>query len=224
MVQIQNIQCEHMDRPLAVTVEKPRFSWEWDAEENNVYQSAYQIIVQKEDGVLVWDSTRTAGRDTTDIEYAGQPLEPRRRYLYRITAWDQEGREAKSGQEYFETALWKEEDWKASWIEPDPLPQLETVPLKAAEDFWRETVAAMMRGEKAEMTYDEENLRAQPLEPYDPPVRMRRVFHLERGQCAISAAMRRNCGYRVAGLPAAVFRQGRIWSAAWQCITGILNC
>ena len=121
-----------MDRPLAVTVEKPRFSWEWDAEENNVYQSAYQIIVQKEDGVLVWDSTRTAGRDTTDIEYAGQPLEPRRRYLYRITAWDQEGREAKSGQEYFETALWKEEDWKASWIEPDPLPQLETVPLKAA--------------------------------------------------------------------------------------------
>lgn len=58
-----------MDRPLAVTVEKPRFSWEWDAEENNVYQSAYQIIVQKEDGVLVWDSTRTAGRDTTDIEY-----------------------------------------------------------------------------------------------------------------------------------------------------------
>ena len=96
MVQIQNIQCEHMDRPLAVTVEKPRFSWEWDAEENNVYQSAYQIIVQKEDGVLVWDSTRTAGRDTTDIEYAGQPLEPRRRYLYRITAWDQEGREAKS--------------------------------------------------------------------------------------------------------------------------------
>lgn len=213
-----------MDRPLAVTVEKPRFSWEWDAEENNVYQSAYQIIVQKEDGVLVWDSTRTAGRDTTDIEYAGQPLEPRRRYLYRITAWDQEGREAKSGQEYFETALWKEEDWKASWIEPDPLPQLETVPLKAAEDFWRETVAAMMRGEKAEMTYDEENLRAQPLEPYDPPVRMRRVFHLERGQCAISAAMRRNCGYRVAGLPAAVFRQGRIWSAAWQCITGILNC
>lgn len=180
MVQIQNIQCEHMDRPLAVTVEKPRFSWEWDAEENNVYQSANQIIVQKEDGVLVWDSTRTAGRDTTDIEYAGQPLEPRRRYLYRITAWDQEGREAKSGQEYFETALWKEEDWKASWIEPDPLPQLETVPLKAAEDFWRETVAAMMRGEKAEMTYDEENLRAQPLEPYDPPVRMRRVFHLEK--------------------------------------------
>lgn len=180
MYQIKNIQCEHMYRPLAVTVEKPRFSWEWDAEQNNVYQSAYQIMVQKEDGAIVWDSTKTAGRNTTDIEYAGQPLQSKCRYLYQITAWDQEGREVKSGQEYFETALRREEDWKASWIEPDPLPQLETVPLKAAEDFWREMVAAMMRGEKVEMTYDEENLRAQPLEPYDPPVRMRRVFHLDR--------------------------------------------
>lgn len=36
MYQIKNIQCEHMNMPLTVTTEKPRFSWEWDAEENNV--------------------------------------------------------------------------------------------------------------------------------------------------------------------------------------------
>lgn len=180
MYQIKNIQCEHMCRPLAVTVEKPRFSWEWDAEENNVYQSAYQIIVQKEDGTIVWDSTKTSGRNTTDIEYAGQPLDAMCRYLYHITAWDQEGLEIKSGQEYFETAILKPEEWKAGWIEPMPLPQLEKNPLEEAQRAWMEVIGAMMRGENPEIISDEANLRAQPLEPYDPPVRMRRVFCLEK--------------------------------------------
>lgn len=146
MYQIKNIQCEHMCRPLAITVEKPRFSWEWDAEENNVYQSAYQIMVQKEDGTIVWDSTKTEGRNTTDIEYAGQPLQSKCRYLYQITAWDQEGREVKSGQEYFETAFLKPEEWKAGWIEPVPLPQLEKNPLEEAGKVWLEVLGAMMRG------------------------------------------------------------------------------
>lgn len=70
MYQMKNIQCEHMCRPLTVTAEKPRFSWEWDADESQVHQSAYQIIVRKEDGAVVWDSAKTAGRNTTDIEYA----------------------------------------------------------------------------------------------------------------------------------------------------------
>ncbi len=169
-----------MNMPLTVTTEKPRFSWEWDAEENNVYQSAYQILVQKEDGTIVWDSKKTAGRDTTDIEYGGQPLESGCRYLYQITAWDQDGREVKSGQESFETAFLSVEDWKAGWIEPVPLPQLEKNPLEEANRTWMEVLDATMRGENPEIISDEANLRAQPLEPYDPPVRMRRVFQVEK--------------------------------------------
>lgn len=180
MYQIKNIQCEHRDRPLAVTVQKPRFSWEWDADENNVFQSAYQILVRKEDGAIVWDSAKTEGRVSTDIEYAGQPLESGRRYLYQITAWDRDGREVKSGQESFETAFLSGEDWKAGWIEPDPLPQLEKNPLEGANKTWMEVVDAMMRGENPEIISDEANLRAQPLEPYDPPVRMRRGFRVEK--------------------------------------------
>lgn len=180
MYQIQNIQCERMRRPLAVTAEHPRFSWELDAEENNVYQSAYQITVEKEDGTVVWDSTKTAGRNTTDIEYAGRPLESKCRYLYRITVWDENGRNVNSGQEFFETAFLKPEDWKANWIEPKPLPQLEKNPLEEAEKTWMGILGAMMRGENPEIISDEANLRAQPLEPYDPPVRMRRVFRLEK--------------------------------------------
>jgi len=180
MYQIKNIQCEHRNSPLAVTVQKPRFSWELDTEESNISQSAYQILVQKEDGTIVWDSAKMAGRKTADIEYAGGPLESKSRYLYQITAWDQDGREVKSGQEYFETAFLSGEDWRAGWIEPDPLPQLEKNPLEEAEKTWMEVLGAMMRGENPKMISDEDNLRAQPLAPYDPPVRMRRVFQVER--------------------------------------------
>lgn len=178
--QIINIQCERMRRPLAVTAERPRFSWAWSAKENNVYQSAYQIIVRREDGAVVWDSGKTVGKNTIDIEYAGQPLASKNRYLYQITAWDQEGREVESGQEYFETAFLKPEDWQAKWIEPDPLPQLKENPLEGAEKAWMEVLGAMMRGENPRMISDEENLRAQGLEPYDPPVRVRRTFGLEK--------------------------------------------
>ncbi len=180
MYQISNIQCEHMYRPLAVTTQKPRFSWEWSAEENNVFQSAYRITVQKVDGTIVWDSGKTAGTNTTDIEYAGQPLEPKQRYRYEITAWDREGKEVKGGLEFFEIAFLQSEEWKAKWIEPAPLPQLEKNPLEEAEKAWRDFLGAMMRGENPQMISDTENLRAQPLEPYDPPVRMRREFRLEK--------------------------------------------
>lgn len=180
MYQIQNMQCEHMHRPLAVTAEKPRFSWEWSAQENNVYQSAYQILVWKEDGGIVWDSGKIPGRNTTDIEYAGQPLASKCRYLYRVTAWDRAGMEVKSGQEFFETAFLKPEEWRAGWIGPAPLPQLEKNPLEGAGKAWMEVLGAMMRGENPRVISDEENMRAQPLEPYDPPVRMRRVFQLEK--------------------------------------------
>lgn len=169
-----------MHRPLSVTAEKPRFCWEWSVEENNVYQSAYQIVVQKEDGTVVWDSREISGGNTTDIEYAGQPLASKCRYLYQITVWDKEGREVKSGQEFFETAFLKAEDWQAEWIEPEPMPGLQVNPLEEAGKIWMEFLGAMMRGENPPMMSDEENMRAQPLAPYDPPVRMRREFRLDK--------------------------------------------
>lgn len=63
---------------------------------------------------------------------------------------------------------------------PDPLPQLEKNPLEGAGEAWMEVIGAMMRGENPTMISDEENMRNQGLEPYDPPVRMRREFRLEK--------------------------------------------
>lgn len=178
--QIKNLLCERAHSPLSVATQNPRFSWELCSKEQNVYQKAYQIIVRKEDGGLVWDSKKTESKKTIDIEYAGQPLESKCRYIYEIAVWDQDGDKAQSKEEYFETAFLKAEDWKAKWIEPDPLPQLEKNPLEEAGKAWMDVLGAMMRGENPVIISDEENMKAQELEPYDPPVRMRREFYLEK--------------------------------------------
>lgn len=67
-------------------------------------------------------------------------------------------------------------EWKAKWIEPEPLPQLPENPLKQAKKEWQNTMEAMMRGEQVEMRLEGEILESLPLEPYDPAVRMRKTF------------------------------------------------
>lgn len=140
MYQVKNILCEHVGSPLAVTVQNPRFSWSLCSEKQNIYQDSFRIIVKKEDGSIVWDSEKIQSRKTLDIEYEGQPLESKCRYIYQITVWDREG----------------------------------------AGEAWMEVIGAMMRGENPTIISDEEKMRNQGLEPYDPPVRMRREFRLEK--------------------------------------------
>ena len=148
-MKIENITCERVRTPLAVTNRRPRFSWEIESEEKDVLQSAYQIVVKDHTGAPVWDSGKVQSRETVDITYAGAPLASSGRYVYQITVWDNHGNEAVSEEERFETALLDSADWKAQWIEPaEPLPQLAENPLPKAQAIWGECMAAMMRGEQ----------------------------------------------------------------------------
>ena len=180
MFSIQNITCEHMTTPLSVTTEKPRFSWKLTADENDICQKAYQIHIQKEDGEIVWDSKRQECSRTVEIPYEGKALISAAVYHYSITVWDKKERQVKSDTEKFETAFLNREGWKAVWIEPDPLPQLPENPLIKVREKWMEFISAMMRGENPEHVSDESMLSSTPLEPYDPPVRMRRGFQIQR--------------------------------------------
>lgn len=178
MIQVKDLTCEHMTEPMAVTAEAPRFSWKLGTDENGVYQGAFRIVVEDEKGALVWDSGKTVSSESVDVEYAGRKLSSCTHYRFSVTVWDQNGRCAESGYSFFETAFCHPDDWKAQWIEPDPLPQLPVNPLEGARKKWAEVIQAMMSGKTVQMISDEENLRFQGLEPYDPPVRMRRVFNL----------------------------------------------
>ena len=103
-MKIVNVTCERVRTPLAVTNRHPRFSWEIESEEKDIFQSEYRILVKDHTGVLVWDSGKVQSRETVDIAYEGAPLASSGRYVYQITVWDNHRNEAVSGEERFETA------------------------------------------------------------------------------------------------------------------------
>lgn len=105
MISIQNVTCEYRTRPLSVTTQNPRFSWEVISDNNDVYQNAYQIQVQEEDGEIVWDSKRQESRQTTLIPYMGKALDSAACYRYLITIWGADNHEVKSDSRKFETAF-----------------------------------------------------------------------------------------------------------------------
>lgn len=54
-------------------------------------------------------------------------------YHYQITVWTNTEEMIQSGENYFETAFLNKSDWKAKWMEPEPLPQLLQNPLNEAK-------------------------------------------------------------------------------------------
>ena len=175
---IQNITCEFVKEPISIDCQHPRFSWEIDAEKNNVFQTAWQIIVKDEKNVIVWDSGVQENSDTTAISYQGEMLKSTSVYHYQITVWTNTEEMIQSGENYFETAFLNKSDWKAKWMEPEPLPQLLQNPLNEAKKEWRKITEAMMHGDMSAMKTEEDIWDALSMEPYDPAVQMRRVFRV----------------------------------------------
>ncbi|MCD7807483.1 MAG: glycoside hydrolase family 78 protein [Lachnospiraceae bacterium] len=176
MLKIKQITCENMINPIAVTVRKPAFSWIITSDQENVRQTKYQILVTDEDGSMVWDSGVRESSETIGIVYEGKALQSCSGYEFTITVWDNQGECATSDKCSFETAFFAANEWRAKWIEPKPLPQLEVNPLKLAYREWQDMIDAMMRGEQVEMKLETDIMEALPLEPYDPAVRLRRTF------------------------------------------------
>lgn len=132
---IQNVTCEFTSSPIAVDCKHPRFSWEIDTEENNVFQASWQIVVKNEYGSLMWDSGIRKSSESVGIPYEGKELTSSTIYKYRISIQTNTGAKVESREYTFETAFFHLLDWNACWIEPNPLPQLPINPLVTAKKY-----------------------------------------------------------------------------------------
>lgn len=113
-MELKNLYTMHMDSPLGFD-RCPYFSWEIKSDENDVVQTAYQILVSHEGNVL-WDSSKVESDQATYLMYDGAPLQSRNRCKWTVTAWDNHGNTAHASS-YFEMALLHESDWKGMWME-----------------------------------------------------------------------------------------------------------
>jgi alpha-L-rhamnosidase len=97
---------------LGIDGAKPRFSWILDSERRDEKQTAYQVVVDGQ-----WDSGRIASDQSIHVEYAGKPLSPATRYIWKVRVWDADGKPSEwSKPATFSTAL---KQWSAKWIGND---------------------------------------------------------------------------------------------------------
>lgn len=140
----ENLTCEYLSNPVGIDSKQPLLGWIVKSEKRNTLQRAYQIKVAatKEDlekgGRLLWDTERIESDQSQYVEYAGLPLESRRRYYWNVKVWDNHGNESDvSETAFFEMGLLQQRDWVAKWIEPEQVPTKEEpfMPFREAVNF-----------------------------------------------------------------------------------------
>ncbi|MCM1156738.1 MAG: glycoside hydrolase family 78 protein [Roseburia sp.] len=121
-VSITHLRTCYLEDPLGIDEEKPTFSWRMSGEARGLSQHAYRIMVADSLENLgqekyIWDSGKIEASESVGIPYAGEALEPKSRYYWQVTVWDQEDIPLTSAEEaFFETGLLGEGMQNARWI------------------------------------------------------------------------------------------------------------
>ncbi|MEH7490685.1 family 78 glycoside hydrolase catalytic domain [Neobacillus niacini] len=113
-MEIKDLRIEYQENPIGLDVKKPRISWKIASEEKNVLQTAYRIVVTKEEE-KVWDTGEADSSSSVLIEYAGPELESCTLYQVQVEVWDNKGNRAIAAGS-FETGLLKGTNFSADWI------------------------------------------------------------------------------------------------------------
>jgi hypothetical protein len=136
-VSIVRLKCENRERLLGADTKSPVFSWELESPERNQAQTAYQIQIAGDPGLLevgapdVWDSGREKSSRNLFVRYGGRELKPGAEYFWRVRVWNGRGRPTDwSTSASFVTELEGSDDWSgAQWIAYEELPDsLKLVP------------------------------------------------------------------------------------------------
>src|SRR5689334_3991949 len=111
---LKDFRIEYQENPVGIDVCKPRFSWKLISQEENVLQTAYQIIVTEE-GKIVWETGKRESSDSVLISYEGLHLEASTLYEVTVEVWDNKGNQALVHGS-FETGLLNGTNFSAEFI------------------------------------------------------------------------------------------------------------
>ncbi|MBS1723238.1 MAG: family 78 glycoside hydrolase catalytic domain [Armatimonadetes bacterium] len=118
----EHLRTEYLVDPLALQTQRPRFSWELNADGYGAHQTAYRIVVES-DGTVLWDSGKVSSNAQGQVEYSGTPLKSRLRCTWKLQVWDGDDKASPWAKAKFETGLNTASDWGGQWIttaEPTP--------------------------------------------------------------------------------------------------------
>ena len=92
------LRCEYRVNPLGIDVTVPRLSWEMYDARRGAAQTAYQVLVASTPEKLaadqgdLWDTGKVVSDQTSQIVYAGKPLQSRMRCHWKVRLWDADGK------------------------------------------------------------------------------------------------------------------------------------
>lgn len=117
------LSCEYRVDPLGIDTPRPRLSWWIESDRRGEIQTGYQIGVARSAESLragrfdLWDSGRVASDQSTQVEYAGKPLEAGMLCCWQVRVWDRAGvPSAWSAPSTWRMGLFTDADWRAQWI------------------------------------------------------------------------------------------------------------
>jgi alpha-L-rhamnosidase len=93
---VENLRCEYLVNPLGIDSLNPRLGWIIDPSRRGEEQSAYRILVASSQKLLdndeddLWDSGKVKSGESSQIEYAGQPLGSREECFWKVRVWDRD--------------------------------------------------------------------------------------------------------------------------------------
>ncbi len=119
----KNLRCEYLINPVGIDVKEPHLFWRSESTAKAQKQTAYQILVASTEAGLVsgeadlWDSGKIISDISTQVKYAGKPLNSDSKAFWKVKVWDKNGKESEwSPTAYWTIGLLNSADWKGKWI------------------------------------------------------------------------------------------------------------
>ena len=119
---ILNCRTQAQHTPLGIDCESPTFSWQMAISRTGAKQTAYRIVVSKDESLTtpIWDSTVVKSeKQHIALTNPSTHLEPCTRYYWKVFVWDEENTMHESETTWFESGLMGKDAsvWNnAQWI------------------------------------------------------------------------------------------------------------
>lgn len=127
-ISVTNLQCEMLNNPEGIDVIKPRLSWQIQSAENDVKQTAYQILAAStlenlnSNKIDLWDSGEVASNESVNIIYNGKKLKDRQNIFWKVIVSTNKGETQSKETARFSIGILTYADWKSTrWIGLDQL-------------------------------------------------------------------------------------------------------
>lgn len=121
---VYRLLCEQEESPIGIEALNPRFSWQTNSQERNYEQTAWQIIVADNEGIIdankgnIWDSGKILSDASVLVPFEGKELKSGNLYYWKVRSWDNNGNVSEwSMPSQFAMGLLADKDWNnARWI------------------------------------------------------------------------------------------------------------